>query len=196
MKSGFCSVLAIAAGWLAVAGWAGAAPPAFETKPPESGQFVVEYLYNYTRRDYVPPARMQPVARAAASYATPEDAFVAQMSAMQSGDYDWWLAGWTADSRAQIVARNAQLKRTGRDWAEIWKKGFAGQEVRLLQRADTGPYVFVVYGLFDDKGDKTFEGIFVSERVAEQWLATQALAEDPMFHHYLDGTNRVRLNVR
>jgi hypothetical protein len=50
--------------------------------------------------------------------------------------------------------------------------------------------------MYDANANKTFDSIFVSELVGEQWMATQALAEDQMFHHYLTGESRVRLNVR
>ena len=70
------------------------------------------------------------------------------------------------------------------------------QTIRFMERVETGRYVFIVYKMFNDKGEVTFHAINVFERQGERWLATQDLAEDQMFHHYLEGKQRVTRNVR
>jgi len=72
--------------------------PFFKTSLPEPRRLVVESIYNYTRMQYDPVVIVRPGTRASASYATPEQAFMAQTSAMLAQDYDWWISGWTSAS--------------------------------------------------------------------------------------------------
>jgi hypothetical protein len=180
---------------LALGGGAAAAQD-FATSGPERGKFVVEYVYNYVSRHYVRPVQVVPVDAGAADYSSPERAAIAHFSAMRAGDYDWWLSGWDAASQAQIEARNAELGRTADDWAGIWAKAMKGESVFLLERVETGPYVFIVYEMRNADGEVTLRSIYACKRVGGEWRATQDLAQDPMFHHYLKGKQRVILNVR
>jgi hypothetical protein len=169
---------------------------AFPTGKVESGKFVVEYVYNYTVRPYDPAVTFNAVPRKDASRATPEDAFIAHFSAMTAKDYDWWLTGWTSESRASIEARNRSMNRNADTWAGIWDKAMKGQSIRMTRRVDSGPFAFIVYRMVDAGGKTTLESMYACKRVGKEWLATEELAEDPMFHHFLEGQRHVTLNVR
>jgi hypothetical protein len=178
--------------------------PFFTTSTPEARRFVLERVYNYERMQYTPQALIQRVSREAATYNTPEEAFIAQMSAMLAGDYDWWISGW--DEAAQELQRtqNEEQKRTPADWRGIWERVLKGQQIYLVERLETGPYgpyVILVYSLRQPgtpgtEGRETFRGMFVSREVGGRWLATQDLARDPMFHYYTEGQDRVTLTER
>lgn len=161
-----------------------------------AGKFVVEYVYNYTKRAYTPEIVFKAVTRNAASYATPEQAFISHYSAMASGDYEWWLSGWTTEAQGGIQQRNARMNRTAKNWQEIWSKALRGETIKLVERVETGPYVFIVYKMFDERGKATMQSIYACKLVKDKWLATEELSEDLMFHHYIEGKERVTINVR
>ncbi len=161
-----------------------------------AGKFVVEYVYNYTKRTYTPEITFKAIARNDASYASPEQAFVSHYSAMASGDYEWWLSGWTTEAQNGIHQRNVKMNRTARTWQEIWSKALQGETIKLIERVETGPYVFIVYKMFDASGKATMHSIYACKLVKDKWLATDELSEDLMFHHYLEGKDRVTKNIR
>lgn len=202
IDAGFCrSVRCYLAGFFLVAGMAFNGSAAAEVVAngmgaTQAGKFVVEYVYNYTKRAYTPVIVFKPVTRNTASYATPEQAFVSHYSAMASGDYEWWLSGWTAEAQSGIQQRNARMNRTAKSWQEIWSKALRGETIKLVERVETGPYVFIVYKMFNESGKATMHSIYACKLVKDKWLATDELSEDLMFHHYIEGKERVTINVR
>lgn len=168
----------------------------FATAAAKPGKFTVEYIYNYVERKYSPEISFSAVARKDASYASPEDAFISHFSAMTAGDYDWWISGWTPDSRASIEARNKRLSRSAKDWQVIWARALKDQRVKMVARVETGPYVFIVYKMFDKAGKLTMYSMYACKKEGDKWLATEELAEDLMFQHFLEKERRVSINVR
>ena len=172
--------------------------PLYPTAPAEERQFVFEHVYNYKRMRYQPPVTIQPVIRDRATYATPEQALTAHVSAMQAGDYDWWLADWDEASRAFLIERMAVLKQTPAFWREAWARVLQGPVV-LVERIDSGPfgpYVMLIYSVRDKGGKETVRSAFVARYENGRWVATQELAADPFFHHYESGQDRVSVTVR
>lgn len=161
-----------------------------------TGKFVVEYVYNYTKRAYTPEIVFKAVAGKDASYATPEQAFIAHYSAMAAGDYAWWLSGWTTEAQSNIQLRNVKMNRTAKSWQEIWSKALRGETIKLVERVETGPYVLIVYKMFNESGKVTMHSIYACKLVKDKWLATDELSEDLMFHHYIEGKEKVTINVR
>lgn len=172
--------------------------PIFPTTPEEQKKFAVEFIINYSRRQYRPTVTIDAVNRGGATYSTPEEAFIAQMSAMRSGDYDWWLTGWTEASRKQIQQRDAELKRGAAFWRQAWEKNLNGRQVNLLERLESGIYVVLVYSITIPAQDnrEEFRSMFVTKKEGERWVSTQELGNDYLYHHYLEGRNRVSQNTQ
>lgn len=168
----------------------------YKTSKPRPGKFTVEYVYNYTSRKYTPPIRIDYVKRDQVSRVTPEDASIAHFSAMAARDYDWWLSGWNPVSRSTLESRDRDKKRTPGDWQTLWEGAMKDMTVMLLEKVETGPYVFMVYDLRDRQGKTAMHSIYALRKDGDNWLGTVELAEDLMFHHYTKGTPKVRLNVR
>jgi hypothetical protein len=63
---------------------------------------IIENIYSVKIGGYQPPLKVNSVEKTAARYQTPEDAAIAQFSAMVKGDHDWWLSGWTDESKILI----------------------------------------------------------------------------------------------
>jgi hypothetical protein len=174
-------------------------PPLYPTAPAEDKQFIVERVFNYRRLVYKPSILIQRVTRDQASEATPEQAFASQMAAMQSGDYEWWLSTWDKASQKFQVERSAQAKRTPADWRAIWDKAVRGQQIKLIERVQTGtlgPYVMLVFEMSDASGKPTYKSSYVSKEEAGRWVATLDLAEDPLFQFYEGGKDKVSITVR
>jgi hypothetical protein len=173
-------------------------PPPYPTTPAEEKRLIFERVYNYRRFVYNPAIVIQRLTRDQASEATPEQAFAAQMSAMQSGDYEWWLSTWDKASQKFQIDRSAQVNRTPADWRAIWDRAFRGQQVRLIERVQTGPlgpYVMLVYET-QAQGQPAFRGNWVSKEEAGRWVTTLDLASDPIFQFYDSGKDRVSITVR
>lgn len=164
--------------------------PEFPTGPARVEKVVEEMAYFYRLSAYQPAVAVQPVARASASYDTPEDAAIAAISAMLTGDYAWFLETWTPAARRAFEQRNAELGRGPEFWTSAWQKGFAGKRVELTHRIETGPYVLIAYTIVDpaappaavEEGTgvrRPFLTTVLEERDG-RWLATQDLAADPV----------------
>lgn len=168
----------------------------FPTGKVETGKFTVEYVYNFVSKTYTPEVQFKTISKEKASYQSPEEAFIAQFSAMINEDYTWWLSSWNALSQEEISARDKKQNRTADSWAKIWKDAMNGQTIKLVKKIETGPFVFINYKMLDHTGKETFNALYVCKNEAGKWLATQELASDLMFHHYLEGKSRVVINVR
>jgi hypothetical protein len=174
-------------------------PPLYPTTPAVDKKFTFERVFSYRVMTYKPQIVIQKITRAAASNATPEQAFAAQMSAMFEGDHDWWLSNWDAAAQKFHKDRDAQMKRSAADWRGIWDRALKGQQPRLIDRVVTGPmgpYVMLLYELYDASGKSTYKSSFVAKEEAGRWVATLDLSEDPLFHYYELGRDRVSVTER
>ncbi len=171
-------------------------PPKFPSAKPESKRLVVQHVYDYVRHVFEPAHAMKPVARQQASYTTPEDAFVALYSAMYAGDHAWWSSSWDKESRALMASRDKKLARSPDAWTKAWKKQLQGRRVYITERVDSGRYAFVVFELRDAAGKVSFRSMSTFKPDGKRWWATQELARDAMFHHYLKGTSPVSIRIR
>ena len=158
----------------------------------------MEHIYNYTTAAYTPQVTVTSVPRDEADYSQPESAVIAQFSAMRAGDYAWWISGWTDESREEMAARDLALGRDATFWVNAWREGLAGAEIRLVERIETGRYVWIRYEMYKN-GELTLDGMQVLKQVGLEWRATQELATDYMYHQYQEdrqGTGRVTIEVR
>ena len=166
--------------------------PVFKVGDAEKKHFIVQYTTDYTRVPYKPEVAIQPVPKSADTYKTPEETFITQFSAMMSGDYDRWIAGWTEESKTLMAKYDEERKRTSADRIAMWKGALTDRQVVLVERIETGPYVLLEYSLRNaptagqNKGQEILHTMIPLKRVGNQWLQTQDLAEDLMFQHYTE----------
>lgn len=173
--------------------------PLYPTTPGVNKAFTFERVFNYRTMSYKPAIVIQKIPRNSASNATPEQAFAAQISAMLDGDYDWWLSNWDAAAQKFHKERDAQMNRSPADWRGIWARAMRDQDVVMTERVVTGPlgpYVMLVYEMRDKAGKQTYKSSFVSKEEAGRWVATLDLSEDPFFHYYDQGKDRVSVTER
>lgn len=174
-------------------------PPLYTTTPPQDKQFAFERIFNYRIMKYQPAIVIQRLTRDSASNATPEQALASQVSAMLAGDREWWMSNWDAASQKFHKERDLQMNRSAADWRAIWDRALRGQQVRLVNRVVTGPfgpYVMLQYELHDAGGKVTLTSNFVSKEEAGRWVATLDLSEDPLFHYFDLGKDRVSVTER
>lgn len=161
--------------------------PIYPVSEREDKTYTVEYVFNYARYNYTPAVVLKPVNRVQASYATPEDAFTAFYSAIQSADYEWMLSSWDAASQKYIASANERKKVDSSYWVNVWKQRYVGKKIELVQRIESGIYVLILYRVTDPDTGQVIEldtlPMLLENR---KWLATQALAADPLSVTYPD----------
>jgi hypothetical protein len=155
--------------------------PIYPVSQREDAIYTVEYVFNFARYNYAPAVTVRNVNRAHASYATPEDAFTAFYSAIQAGDYEWMLASWDTASQKYIADTDKSEGHDKAYWIGLWKERYADRKIQMLQRIESGLYVLIFYRITDPSTDKVVEeDTLVLNLENKKWLATQALAADPL----------------
>lgn len=178
---------------------AGLPAPAYPVSVPTLENVVEERMFFYRSMDYQPPVAISPVVRAAAGSDTPEAATVALASAMLAGDLEWFRGQWTDASRQLMAARDRQQGRDDTFWPALWRERLVGKRLFLTHRIESGPYVLIVFRVSpsdDLEAEGSFDLINAFEAVGGAWLATQALAEDPVLHYWDRPGFRVQKMVR
>jgi len=161
--------------------------PIYPVSDREDASYTVEYVFNYARYNYTPAVAIKDVNRVQASYATPEDAFTAFYSAIQSGDYDWMLNSWDEGSRKFIQDKNEKDNQGQAYWVNLWKQRYAGKKIEMVQRLESGLYVLILYRITDPDTGKIIEQDTLPMNLEhKKWLATQSLAADPLAVLYPD----------
>jgi hypothetical protein len=163
----------------------------FPANKSETQEVVVEQIYRFQVRHFEPPVGVQPVAKAKAGYATPEDALIAQCSAMLAGDYEWWLTGWDK------AGKEAVAKRGGEYWKKNWSDLLGARTFVLLQRAETDGAVIFEYKLDPPPTIQELrQGTMVFRQEDGRWANTRALAEDPVALYWNTPTRRAQVIMR
>jgi len=178
-------------------------PPIFPTAAPALHAIVVENEYQFLVRQYAPAVEVNLVGRDHASYGTPESAAIAGISAMASGDFEWFRSTWDEASRRILEERDTQLKQDRSFWTKAWERAFTDRRVELTARIETGDYVLIVYRLAPRSGTTataksadTMELIVPLKSVNGKWMATQELAADPVLAHWKTPEIRPRRVIR
>ena len=175
----------------ASAGGADIPAPRFPASKPETEEVVVEQIYRFQVRQFEPPVGVQPVAKAKAGYSTPEDALIAQCSAMLAGDYDWWLAGWDNAGKEAVAKRGADY------WKNNWSDLLGARTFVLLRRAETDGAVIFEYKLDPPPTMQELrQGTMVFRQEDGRWANTRALAEDPVALYWNTPTRRAQVIMR
>lgn len=173
--------------------------PIFATTAPQVEQVIEENTYYYKVRAYTPPVEVKPVNAASASYANPETAAIANISAMVAGDFEWWRSTWTPAAQRMMSQRDRDLDRAPSEWLEIWARVFPGRTIELTHRIDTGSFVLIAYRVLpsaDEPEGETIELTGAYELDDGRWLSTQALASDPVLAYWQQPGFRIKKMVR
>ena len=159
-------------------GWA---EPAVGATPSQPVKFRTAMRFHYTQQQFQPVFTVTPIARTAARYNTPEDAMLARVSAIVTGDYDWWLSIWDAGSRKEQEER---MKAPGEAEKMVagWKDLYAHNHIELQHKIAYGQYVIVTYKVVPNgagQGNPSeFPTVFHLEGGA--WKSTNDLRSDPL----------------
>lgn len=171
--------------------------PKFKVTAPQTKQLIVEEIYTFRLMQYDPSVAIQFVHEPkAASYQTAEDTVIAHFSAMNAGDYSWFMETWSKESRKQMEQRNKSAQRTPEFWKKTWARVLQGGTVELLNRLESGPYVLIEYRLSAKGNEKPFQDTVALAREDGRWVLTQELAADPVLSSWNAPGLRVQRLVR
>ena len=177
--------------WIPAASAQNIPVPRFPASAAETQEVVVEQIYRFQVRQFTPPVRVKVVDRKAAGYSTPEDALVAQCSAMFAGDYDWWRAGWDAAGQKTMANRGADY------WKKNWHDLLGNRTFVVSQRAETNGAVIYAYKLDPPAQIEALsEGTMVFRQENGRWVNSNSLAEDPVFLWWMTPGRRGRMIMR
>lgn len=150
---------------------------------------------------YSPGLTVHAAPRAQGRDNTPEGATMALLSAMAAGDYEWWLSTWSPESRTTMTKQYQKSGRKPADFVANGKGTPSSRPAVILGRADYRQggkaYALVRYrttganeltakdmtGKVPPSGTKHFENVLSFRLHQGQWVATQELASDPLFHN-------------
>jgi hypothetical protein len=150
----------------------------FEMLPVRKRQIIVQRIYNYEIREYRPSPSIGLLASAReASYKSPEETVIANVSAMMTQDWNWFLNTWSESSARQIKEDSESRGLTTENLVAKWA-GLKGKKLAFVSRIDTGKYVIVTYDLVDEAGQKSRS---LAPMMLEngRWLLTNDLHDDP-----------------
>lgn len=145
----------------------------------------------FVERKYVAPIVLQRLAEppALASLVSVEQTMASYASAMQAGDWSWWMSLWDGPGQALINQRVAQSQgRPGRGSTRDlmlagWKEYYAGRSLELVSRVELPGYVLVYMrrsGEPDDSRDLLMP--LALKRDGQQWRFTHDLREHPVYN--------------
>jgi len=154
---------------------------------------TVEMTYVYSVTPYSPAYAVKLVDQKGASYATPEDALIANLSSLAATNFAWNNQTWTAASVRDMEQRDRADGTTPRDWETRWKTLYAGKRFDLLNRIDYGRYVLIEYRVSGAPGGKPMVDTAALAKDGQQWKVTQELAADPILQHWNSPQRRVQM---
>jgi hypothetical protein len=161
-------------------------PYAFDVPKPQypstervQREFVVEYVYDYAESRYTPEVPVAVIPRAQVKRDTPENAVNAFFSAMETGDYEAWLACWDAAARKDFEKDAVDQKHDAAYWKQMWVKALpAGVKSVMLERIETQNYIIIDVRI-PSKNPFTYAVVLHLEK--NEWKVTNDLQSNPMF---------------
>lgn len=156
--------------------------PIFPTTKAVKKKLVKSYTYSVM--EYNPPVKIKVLTnREDASYDTPEQAVIAQLSAMQNLNFEWYFSGWTRES--QDYMKNVQFKRHNISPEQMllaWKKSLVGARFEMTRRVDYWRYVIIeTKTIRSQNGNKVSVNSIVLELENGKWKFSQSLKSNPVF---------------
>ncbi len=141
-------------------------------------EFVVEYLYEYAYSKYTPEVTLPVISAVTAKRTTPEDALIAIVSAMRTGDYAAFVKCWDAVDQKQLAADAKEKGQDGAFWQKLWHQVFStGKQTILVDRSETATYVILNFKL---SAPSVLHAAQVFKNVDGQWLATNELGSNAL----------------
>ncbi len=171
-------------------------PPIFTTTSPVKNRVVMENIYNFTERTYIPPVTLNSVAnRGESIHDLPENAVISHISAAINLDYKWWLGTWDPKSQELIhqFENGNRPERPEAYWRKRWEIGYKNKRIFFISRIETGDYVIIGLQIMDKEKLRTGEIKpnangpqlpVVLKQFGDRWLATQELQSDPILFYW------------
>jgi len=156
--------------------------PIFPTTKPVKKKLVESYTYSVM--DYRPPVKIKVLTnREDASYDTPEQAVIAQLSAMQNLNFEWYFSGWTRDSQDHMETVIFKSPNVSPEQMLLaWKKSLVGARFEMTRRVDYWRYVIIETKIIrSQNGNKVSVNSIVLELENGKWKFSQSLKSNPVF---------------
>lgn len=141
----------------------------------------------FMERAYDPPYVLPTVDAKPSSawHSTPEATLASYSSAMERGDFDWWLSMWDADGQAVISAHMAETERDVSVYLDGWRAHYAGRRQVLTRRIDLPGYVIAYMrrdGVPDDKPE-AMAPLSIKQDADGRWWLTHDLKEHAVYFY-------------
>lgn len=160
--------------------------PIYPTSKPVKKSLI--QTYEYSIKEYTPPVKVKLYdSREDATYATPEEAAISQLSSMVHLDFEWFMDGWSTASKEYMEKVHFKaFDLTPEKRISAWKLRFKDVHFLLSRRIEYRQYVFIDVEIVSDSDakDKSNHSI-VLEKENGQWKATQKL-RDHLLQIYWD----------
>ena len=106
--------------FMAMTGQTNAQPAsAFITSSPKYKTLIVEKIYPFSIKEYVPAVNVTQISEATEN-TSPEEVVFALIASMKEAKYDWNNSLWTLDSRTQMKSRENAAGQTKEYWENLW----------------------------------------------------------------------------
>ena len=124
----------------------------------------------------------------------PNNTLFQQYQAMKNGEYKRFLETWTKDSQMEMNQRNAKGNRPEAFWIDIWKKNLTNAAFLEIKNVITySKYVLLEYSILSSDGKVLAGDTIAFIKEGDAWLATQALAQDPILSNWNNHQGRIQI---
>ncbi len=157
----------------------------FKTDERQTYELTIENVYYFHVSKYIPSTAEITLLKKPeeASYDTPEDAFISNISSLVAADYKWFQETFTSDARNWYEKTNKEHNRGREWWEEKWRKYYPGKRFVLIKRTESGEFVTITYHCMDSlKTEVKYKSSRTFEKTKDgKWLATRKLPpNDPI----------------
>ncbi len=154
----------------------------FKTGERQTYELTIENVYYFHLSKYIPSTAKITLLKnpEEASYDTPEDALISNISAMVAGNHKWSQEAFTPDALIQNEKWDKEHNKGAEWWEDLWRKSFAGKRFFLFERVETGEFVKIIYYCVDPtNSDEKYRIPMNFEKTKDgKWLATRKLPPD------------------
>lgn len=156
----------------------------FDADPPTEKSVKITETYVYQETEYRIGLSVKALPKKNRKHVTAEDAFVSRMSAIQTGDYDWWLETWDEASKKLVQEKNKMAGHDKKFWLEQWKEQFSKRKIVPVRKIETGKdYVIITYRIFTADGKDASSGFelpSILKKINGKWYSTLDLRADAL----------------
>jgi hypothetical protein len=124
----------------------------------------------------------------------PHNTLSQQYIAMKNGEYKRFLETWTKDSQIEMSQRNIKGNRTEAFWIDLWEKNLINATSLEIRNVITySKYVLLDYSILSSDGKILASDTIAFAKEGDVWLATQALAQDPILANWNNPSGRIQI---